>query len=91
MKKLVLTGSLSTFIAIATVAYAYSITHPGLKEAYDSAAQAIQHIQAAQQYNKGTVEFGGHENNAIEFLKKAQNELVEGDKYNDAHQKKPKH
>jgi hypothetical protein len=85
MKKIILASSLS--ILMATVAYAYNIIHPGLKKAYDSAAHAIQDIQAAQQNNKG-IEFGGHENNAIELLKKAQDELIEGDKYNEAHQKK---
>jgi anionic cell wall polymer biosynthesis LytR-Cps2A-Psr (LCP) family protein len=95
MKKLVLTSFLSTLIAtvIATVAYSYNITHPGLKKAYDSAEQAIKDIQETEQYNKDNAKgavFGGHENNALEFLKKAQNELIEGDQYNDAHQKKPK-
>ena len=75
---------------MATAAYAaYNITHPNLKDAYGSAEQAIQHIQEAQQANKG-VEFGGHANNAIELFKKAQNELIEADKYNDSHQKKSK-
>jgi hypothetical protein len=88
MKKLILASSLS--IVVATVAYAYNINHPGLKKAYDSAAEAIHDVQATEQYNKDKkgIDFGGHENNAIEFLKKAQDELIEGDKYNDAHQKK---
>jgi len=86
MKQLVIIGSLSLLMATAAYA-AYNISHPNLKDAYGLAAQAIQHIQEAQQANKG-VEFGGHGDNAIEFLKKAQNELVEGDKYNDAHHKK---
>lgn len=89
MNKLVLATLLST--VIATVAYAYTITHPNLKSAYDSAGQAIQHIKEAQQYsgNKAT-EFGGHAEKAESLLTQAQQELVEGDKYNDAHQKKPK-
>jgi len=88
MKQIVLAGSLS--ILTATFAYAaYNITHPNLKDAYNLAEQAIRHIQEAQQSNKG-IEFGGHADNAIEFFKKAQSELIEGDKYNDAHQKKPK-
>jgi hypothetical protein len=86
MGKFVLAGSLS--ILIATVAYAYNISHPNLKDAYGLAEQAIQHIQEAQQANKG-IEFGGHANNAMDLLKKAENELIEADKYNDAH-KKPK-
>lgn len=88
MKQTILAGS--AFILMATAAYAaYNITHPNLKDAYGAAQQAIQHIQEAQQANKG-VEFGGHADAAIDDLKKAQNELIEGDKYNDAHQKKPK-
>ena len=87
MKKAILAGSLS--ILIATVAYAYNITHPGLEKAFDSAAKAIQDIQAAQQNNKG-IEFGGHAEKAIDLFTKAQGELVEADKYNDAHQKKPR-
>jgi hypothetical protein len=88
MKQVVVTGSLALLMATAAYA-AYNITHPNLKDAYGSAEQAIQHIQLAQQKNKG-IEFGGHADNAIELFKKAQNELIEADKYNDAHQKKPK-
>lgn len=88
MKQTILVGSAS--ILMATAAYAaYNISHPNLKDAYGAAQQAIQHIQEAQQANKG-VEFGGHADSAIEYLKKAQSELVEGDKYNDSHAKKPK-
>ena len=85
MKRIVLASALS--ILIATVAYGYNITHPNLKDAYSSAEQAIQHIQEAQQANKG-VEFGGHAENALNLLKKAQAELIAGDQYNNAHQKK---
>jgi len=88
MKQLILTGLLSLFVA-AVASAAYNITHPNLKDAYGAAEQAIKHIQAAQQANKG-VEFGGHAENAIDLFKKAETELVEADKYNDAHQKKPK-
>ena len=88
MKQVVITGLLSFLMATAAYA-AYNIAHPNLKDAYGLAEQAIQHIQEAQQANKG-VEFGGHGNNAIEFFKKAQSELIEGDKYNEAHQKKTK-
>jgi len=88
MKQIVLAGLLSLFVATVASA-AYNITHPNLKDAYGAAEQAIKHIQAAQQANKG-VEFGGHAENAIDLFKKAETELVEADKYNDAHQKKPK-
>ena len=87
MKKIVLASALS--ILIATVAYAYTVTHPNLQDAYSLAQQAIQHIQEAQQNNKG-IEFGGHADNAIDHFKKAQAELIEADQYNNAHQKKPK-
>ena len=88
MKQIVITGSLA--LLMATTAYAaYNITHPNLKDAYGSAEQGIKLIQQAQQANKG-IEFGGHAENAIDLFRKAQNELVEADKYNDAHQKKPK-
>jgi hypothetical protein len=87
MKQIVLAGSLS--LLMAAVAYAYNITHPNLKDAYDLAEQAIRHIQQAQQANKG-IEFGGHAENAIANFQKAESELIEGDKYNEAHQKKPK-
>ena len=82
MSKAVLIGSLS--ILVATAVYAYEIHHPNLRDAYGAAENAIHHIQAAQQANKG-IEFGGHAEKAIEHLKAAQAELVEGDKYNDAH------
>jgi hypothetical protein len=85
MKKLLLLGALS--ILATTLAYSYNITHPNLKDAYDAAGQAIQHIHAAQQANKG-VEFGGHGDKAVTLLQQAQAELIEGDKYNNAHQKK---
>jgi hydroxymethylpyrimidine/phosphomethylpyrimidine kinase len=85
MKKVVLAGSLS--ILIGAVAYSYDITHPNLKEAHGLAEQAIRHVQEAQQAAK-TVDFGGHAEKAIDLFKKAQEELIEADKYNDAHQKR---
>ncbi len=85
MKKIVFIGSLS--ILLATVAYTYDIRHPNLKDAYISAEQAIKHIQEAQQANKG-IEFGGHAEKAIDLFKQAETELIEGDKYNIAHQKR---
>ena len=85
MKKLFLIGSLS--ILAATLAYSYDIAHPNLKDAYAAAGQAIQHIHEAQAANK-RVEFGGHAEKAIDLFKQAQAELIEADKYNDAHQKK---
>jgi hypothetical protein len=85
MRKIIV--SALTAIFMATVAYAYNITHPNLKDAYGLAQQAIQHIQEAQQENKG-IEFGGHADKAITLFQQAESELVEADKYNDSHQKK---
>ena len=88
MKKLLLIGTLSIFGA--TIAYsAANITHPNLKDAYDEAGQAIQHIHEAQQYQGNKkVEFGGHGDKAIAAFQQAQAELVQADQYNDAHTKK---
>jgi hypothetical protein len=85
MKRILLASALS--IAIAAVAYAYDITHPNLRDAFASAEQAIHHIERAQKANEG-VEFGGHAEKAIEHFRQAQAELVEADKYNDAHRKR---
>lgn len=84
MQRIILGG---LAILLATVAYSYNMTHPNLKDAYGLAQQAIQHIQEAQQANKG-IEFGGHAEKAIDLFKQAENELIEADKYNDSHQKK---
>ena len=87
MKKLILIGTLS--ILATTIAYSYNITHPNLKDAYDAAGQAIQHIHEAQQYQGNKkAEFGGHGDKAVSLFQQAQAELVEADKYNDAHTKK---
>ena len=85
MQKIFLSGAMT--LLAATAAYAYNMTHPNLKDAYSSAQQAIEHIQAAQQANKG-IEFGGHAEKALDLFKQAESELVEADKYNDSHQKK---
>jgi hypothetical protein len=85
MERFVFVGSLA--ILMATAAYGYTITHPNLQDAYSATEQAIQHIQAAQQANKG-IEFGGHADNALTLLKKVETELIEGDQYNNAHKKK---
>jgi hypothetical protein len=74
-------------ILVATAAIAYEIHHPNLRDAYGAAENAIKHIQTAQANNKG-IEFGGHAEKAIDHLKLAQQELIEGDKYNDMRQKK---
>ncbi|MGO8858407.1 MAG: hypothetical protein ACLQO1_22265 [Steroidobacteraceae bacterium] len=74
-------------VLLATVAVSYEIHHPNLKDAYDAAEKGIEHVKHAQEHNKG-IEFGGHAEKAIEAFKHAQQELIEGDKYNDMHQKK---
>jgi hypothetical protein len=84
MKKLLLIAPLS--ILAATLAYSYDITHPNLRDAYAAAGQAIQHVHEAQAANKG-VEFGGHAEKAMAHLQQAQAELIEADKYNNAHRK----
>ena len=71
-------------ILLATAAVSYDIHHPNLRDAYQSAAVAIAHIHEAQALNKG-VEFGGHADKALVALQQAQEELIEGDKYNDSH------
>jgi hypothetical protein len=85
MKRIVLIGSLS--ILIATVAYTYNINQPNLRDANASVEQAIQHIREAQQAAKG-IEFGGHDDKAIQHLNQAEYELIEADKWYSAHQKK---
>jgi peptidoglycan hydrolase CwlO-like protein len=85
MQKTLLTG---LSILVATVAFGYNITHPNLNDAYGAAEQAIKHIQQAQQQASKGVEFGGHADKAIELFQQAENELIQADKYNDAHQKK---
>lgn len=82
MKKFAI-ASLSA-VLVATVAMAYEIHHPNLRDAHAAAENAIHHIGLAQAANKG-VEFGGHAEKAIDLLRHAQEEIVEGDKWNDAH------
>jgi peptidoglycan hydrolase CwlO-like protein len=84
MNKLVIASLAAIFVT--TIAVAYEIHHPNLRDAYGAAGDAIHHIQEAQAANKG-VEFGGHAEKAIDALKHAQAELIEGDKWNDAHHK----
>lgn len=73
-------------VLVTTIAVSYEIHHPNLRDAYGAAENAIHHIQDAQAANKG-LEFGGHAEKALDALKHAQQELIEGDKWNDAHRK----
>lgn len=81
MKKFAI-ASLS--LLLATVAMGFEIHHANMRDAYGEADNAIRHVQLAQANNKG-IEFGGHTENAIGLLRHAQQELVEGDKFNDMH------
>ena len=83
MKKIVIA---SLAVLATTVALAYEIRHPNLRDAYGATENAIRHIEEAQAANKG-VEFGGHGDKALEALRHAQQELIEGDKWNDAHRR----
>jgi hypothetical protein len=82
MQKIVI-ASLAV-LATTTVALAYEIHHPNLRDAYAATENAIHHIKDAQAANKG-IEFGGHGDKALEALQHAEQELIEGDKWNDAH------
>jgi hypothetical protein len=84
MNKIVI-ASLSA-VLVATIAVGYEIHHPNLRDAYGATENAIHHVQEAQAKNKG-LEFGGHAEKAIDALRHAQQELIEGDKWNDAHHK----
>jgi hypothetical protein len=84
MKKIAI-ASLSA-VLVATIAVGYELHHPNLRDAYGAAENAIHHVQEAQAANKG-VEFGGHAEKAIDAWRHAQPELIEGDKWNDAHHK----
>jgi hypothetical protein len=67
-----------------TMALAYEIHHPNLRDAYGATESAIHHIQEAQATNKG-IEFGGHAEKALEALRHAEQEIIAGDQWNDAH------
>ena len=74
-------------ILVTTVAVAYEIHHPNLRDAFGATDSAIRHIQEAQAANKG-VEFGGHADNALAALKQAQEEIIKADKWNDEHHRR---
>jgi hypothetical protein len=75
---------LSAALVATTAALAYEIHHPNLRDAHHDAEMAIHHIEEAQHNNRG-VEFGGHAEKAVDMLRHAQEEIVEADKWNDAH------
>jgi hypothetical protein len=81
--KTIVIASLAAVLA-TTVAFAYEIHHPNLRDAYGATEDAMHHIQKAQANNKG-LEFGGHAEKALAALQHAEQEMVEADKWNDAH------
>ena len=85
MNKSVVIASLS--ILLVSAAYAYDIRHPNLRDAYGLAQQAITRVHDAYEANKA-VGFGGHAERALDLFKQAQAELIEADRYNEAHQKR---
>ncbi|HTX23840.1 MAG TPA: hypothetical protein VMD03_04225 [Steroidobacteraceae bacterium] len=82
MKKVVI-ASLAA-VLVTTIAMAYEIHHPNLRDAYGATENAIHHVQEAQAANQG-VEFGGHARKALDALNRAQQEIIAADKWNDAH------
>jgi peptidoglycan hydrolase CwlO-like protein len=82
MKKALL-ASLAAAL-VTTIALAYEIHHPNLRDAYGATENAMRHIQEAQGANRG-VEFGGHAEKALDALQRAQREIVAADRWNDAH------
>ena len=82
MKRIAIASLSAAFVT--AVALAYDIHHPNLRDAHRAAEMAIHHIETAQRDNR-RVEFGGHAKRAIELLRRAQQELVEADQWNDAH------
>jgi hypothetical protein len=82
MKRIVIASLSATLVT--TIALAYEIHHPNLRDANHDMDNAIIHIENAQKGNKG-IEFGGHAEKAIDLLRHAQEEIVEGDQYNEAH------
>lgn len=82
MKKIVI-ASLGT-VLVTTVALAYEVHHPNLRDAYSAAESAISHLQEAQAANRG-VEFGGHAKRALADLQNAEREIQAADRWNDEH------
>ena len=83
MKKIVI-ASLGA-VLVTTVAFAYEIHHPNLRDAYGATENAIQHIREAQGLNHRDGEFGGHAAAAINHLRMAEREIAAADRWNDMH------
>jgi hypothetical protein len=82
MKKMVIASLAAVWVT--TVAFAYEIHHPNMRDAFGATENAIHHIQKAQANNRG-VEFGGHAEKAIDALQHAEQEILAGDQWNDSH------
>ena len=82
MKKIVI-ASLG-MVLVTTVALAYEVHHPNLRDAYSATESAISHIQEARAANR-KVEFGGHAERALADLQSAEREIMAADKWNDEH------
>jgi peptidoglycan hydrolase CwlO-like protein len=70
-------------VLVTTIAVAYEVHHPNLRDAYGATENAIRHIQEAQGANRG-LEFGGHAQKALDALQRAEREIIAADKWNDA-------
>lgn len=75
---------MSAAVAVTTVALAWEMHHPNLRDAEQETDNAIHHVQDAQKDNR-KVEFGGHAEKAIDFLRQAHEEIVAADKWNVEH------
>ncbi|HXS21142.1 MAG TPA: hypothetical protein VN735_07905 [Steroidobacteraceae bacterium] len=82
MKKIVIASLGAVFVT--TAALAYEIHHPNLRDAYGATESAIHRIQEAQAANRG-IRFGGHADQAIDALRKAEQQIDAADRWNDAH------
>jgi hypothetical protein len=72
-------------VLVTTVAFGYEIQQSALKDANASISDAIHHIEDARGGTTG--KFGGHAAKALEDLKHAQQEILEGDKWASTHGK----
>jgi hypothetical protein len=70
-------------VLVTTVALGYEIQQSNLKDANASISEAIHHVEDAR--GGVTGKFGGHAAKALDDLKHAQQELIEGDKFAAAH------
>ena len=72
-------------VFVTTAALASDIHHPNLRDAYGATESAIHRIQEAQAANRGVRLFGGHADQAIDDLRRAEQQIDAADRWNDAH------